>query len=105
MLHSCAYLFFLDARYFSLCAPLFSWNLPQRDEKRWERSAVDGKGQAQALPVTSPLVFLLALVGGLQVTGGFRHLKKGKDININYHKVLERSFFFSSLTHKMTSSQ
>ena len=36
----------------------------------------------------------ISLDGGLQVTGGFRHLKKGKDININYHKVLERSFFF-----------
>ena len=93
MLHSCAYLFFLDARYFSLCA-LLSWNLPQRDEKRWERPVVDGKGQVQALPMTSPLVLLLALDGGVQVTGVSRHLKKGKDININYHKVLERSFFF-----------
>ena len=50
--------------------------LPRRDEKRWERQAVDGKGQAQDLPMTSPLVLLLALDGGLQVTGGFHHLKK-----------------------------
>ena len=56
--------------------------LPRRDEKRWERQAVDGKGQAQDLPMTSPLVLLLALDGGLQVTtGGFHHLKKGKDFN------------------------
>lgn len=54
-------------------------NLPQQDEKRWECQGVDGKGQAQALPMT--LVFLLALDGGLQVTGGFRHLKKGKGFN------------------------
>ena len=53
--------------------------LPPRDEKRWERQAVDGKGQAQALPMTSPLVLLLALDGGLQVTGGFRYLKKGNE--------------------------
>ena len=45
--------------------------------KRWECQGVEGKGQAQALPVTSPLVLLLALDGGLQVTGGFCHLKKG----------------------------
>ena len=56
-------------------------NLPQRDEKRWECQAVDGRRQAQALPMTSPLVLLLALDGGLQVTGGFCHLKKGKDFN------------------------
>lgn len=45
--------------------------------KRWERQAVEGKGQAQALSMTSPLVLLLALDGGLQVTAGFCHLKKG----------------------------
>ena len=59
----------------------FSVNLPQRVEKRWERQTVDGKGQAQDLPMTSPLVLLLALGGGLQVTGGgggVRHLKKAK---------------------------
>ena len=37
-------------------------------------------------------VLQLALDGGLQVTGGFQHLKKGKDLYINYRKVIERSF-------------
>ena len=77
-------------------------NLPQRDEKRWEWQAVDGKGQDQVLPMTSLLVLLLALDGGLQLTGGgggFRHQKKGKDFNINYHKVIERSFFPSLLSN------
>ena len=58
-------------------------NLPQPDEKRWECQAVDGRGQAQALPMTSPLELLMALDGGLQVTGGgLCHLKKNKDFII-----------------------
>ena len=51
-------------------------NLPQRGEKRWERQAVEGKGQAQVLPMTSPLVLLLALDRGLQVTGGVSSSEK-----------------------------
>lgn len=49
-------------------------NLSQPDEKRWESQAVDGRGQAQALPMASPLELLMALDGGLQVTGGLRNL-------------------------------
>ena len=73
-------------------------NLPQPDEKRWERQAVDGRGQAQALPMKSPLELLLALDGALQVTGGLRRLKKSKDFIFNnyYHKVIERYFFLLS---------
>ena len=68
-------------------------NLPQPVEKRWERQAVDGRGQAQALPMTSPLELLMAHDGGLQVTGGLRHLKKTKIL-------LKRSDFFKTFSYK-----
>lgn len=68
-------------------------NLSQPDEKRWESQAVDGRGQAQALPMASPLELLMALDGGLQVTGGLRNLKKTKIL-------LKRSDFFKTFSYK-----
>ena len=71
---------------------LLLYDLPQPDEKRWVPRAVDERGQAHALPKTSPLELLLALDGGASSS------EKNKDFIINnyYHKVIERSSLLSN---------
>ena len=77
---------------------LLLYDLPQPDEKRWVPQAVDERGQAHALPKTSPLELLLALDGGSPKDRGAASSEKNKDFIINnyYHKVIERSSLLSN---------